>query len=165
MLTFQSPSVAVAVCTRASLLIHSIVSPTFAFTSAGVKTSLSIVTCIVSARAETERPNITQATKTIRSGVMAEFLLFQVGRDVLGVLLVALENLQAGLQQTFELAVAGRGNKRAFKRAIHGLVVFDFVGDIGLVKSGTVELRKFVTFGRGLLGQRAAGVVVFRLHL
>src|SRR5262245_19467798 len=74
MLTFQSPFVAVAVCTSGSLLIHSIVSPALAFTFAGVKTSLSILTCSVPARAQRERPNIVTATRAIRSGVMAEFL-------------------------------------------------------------------------------------------
>ena len=73
---------------------------------------------------------------------MAILLLLYVSRDMLGVLLVALENLQAGLQQALEVGVVGRGNKRAFKRAVHGLVVRDLVGDIGLVECDAVELGR-----------------------
>ena len=44
-------------------------------------------------------------------------------------------------------------------------MVGNLVGDIGLVECGAVEFREFVALGRGLLGQCAAGVIIFRLHL
>ena len=56
---------------------------------------------------------------------------------MLGMLLVAVENLQAGFQETLELGVAGRGNEQAFERAIHLFMVGHFIVDIGLVEGGT----------------------------
>src|SRR5674476_1318649 len=75
---------------------------------------------------------------------------------------MALENLQAGLQQALELGIARRRNQQGLERAVDGLVVGDLVGDIGLVESRAAELGQFGVFGGGLLGQRAAGIVVFR---
>jgi hypothetical protein len=71
---------------------------------------------------------------------------------MLGMLLVALENFQAGLEQALELGIAGRRNERAFERAIHRLVVGDFVRDVSLVKGGAVKLRELVPLGRCLFG-------------
>jgi len=51
--TSKSPLRAVAVCASTSLLIHSMVSPTLAETSAGANTRLSIVIWIVAACAGT----------------------------------------------------------------------------------------------------------------
>src|SRR6478609_10968494 len=66
-ITFQSPLEAVAVWARISLLTHSIVSPTFAETLAGAKTSLSIVMRIVPGNAGVENPTHTApAHKTAR---------------------------------------------------------------------------------------------------
>src|ERR1700726_1893465 len=92
---------------------------------------------------------------------MADSLL-QLGGDVFGVLLVALKNLQAGLQQAFQLGLAGRRNQLRLQRAVDGLVVGDLVGDIGLVVVGAFQLGEFGKLVGGLLRQRLAGVVVFR---
>src|SRR5690349_15410389 len=67
-------------------------------------------------------------------------LLFQARGDVLGVLLMALEDLEAGLQQALELGIAGRRDELLLQRAVDRLVVGDLVGDIGLVVSRTREL-------------------------
>ena len=53
---------------------------------------------------------------------------------MLGMLLMALENLQAGLEQALELGVARGRDQLLLQRAIHRLVVGDFVGDIGFVE-------------------------------
>jgi len=82
-----------------------------------------------------------------------------------GMLLVALKYLQAGLQQALEFTVAGGRNQCGLERAIDGLVISDFIGNIGLVEGRAIELGQLVTLGRRLLGQRAAGVVVFRRDL
>ena len=81
------------------------VSPTLAFTSAGVNTSLSIVTWIVSARAETDKsPDTTKTIRPIHLGAIAMNLCLPlVRRDMFGMLLVTLENFQASLQQALEL--------------------------------------------------------------
>jgi hypothetical protein len=81
---------------------------------------------------------------------------------VLGVLLVALEDFQAGLQQALELGIVCRRDQRAFERAVDGLVVGDLVIDIRLVERRSLELGEFGALGVGLLGQRAAGVIVLR---
>jgi hypothetical protein len=67
-----------------------------------------MVTSIVCARAETDdSPNTKTTTGAIRLGITAEILdLFDVSGDMLGVLLVALENLQARLQQALEFVIA-----------------------------------------------------------
>src|SRR4029453_17025803 len=83
---------------------------------------------------------------------------------MLGMLLVALENFQAGLEQALELGIAGRRNERAFERAIHRLVVGDFVRDVSLVKGGAVKLRELVPLGRCLFGQGTARVAFFGLE-
>lgn len=54
--------------------------------------------------------------------------------QLLGVLLVTLENLEAGLEETLELGVVRRGDKGALQRIIDGLMVRDLVVDIRLVK-------------------------------
>jgi hypothetical protein len=48
---------------------------------------------------------------------MADSLL-QLGGDLFGVLLVALKNLQAGLQQALQLGIAGRRNQLRLQRAL-----------------------------------------------
>jgi len=53
---------------------------------------------------------------------------------VLGVLFVALEDLEAGLQQAFQFRVGGGRNELGLQCAIDRLVIGDFVGDIGLVE-------------------------------
>src|SRR4249919_3648257 len=134
MVTSKSPLRAVAVWTNTSLLIHSMVSPTLAETSAGAITRFSIVICIVAACAGMAITPSSRAVITGRQppGRMANPSL-QPGGDVFGVLLVALKDLQAGLQQALQLGVVGRGNELRLQRAVDRLVVGDLVGDIGLV--------------------------------
>src|SRR3954469_25140499 len=98
MLTSKSPFRAVAVCAKISLLISSMVSPTLADTSAGAITRFSMVIWIVAACAETDIPSISTATPgSIHLGITQNSLL-QFRGDFFGVLLMALEDLQAGLQ-------------------------------------------------------------------
>ena len=78
-----------------------------------------------------------------------------------GVLLVALENLQAGLQQALQLRVVRVWNKRCLQRAIDGLVIGDFVGDIGFVECRALQLAEFGELVGGILRQGLAGVVIF----
>ena len=47
---------------------------------------------------------------------------------MLGVLLVALEDLQPGLQQALQLGVVGGRNQQGFQRTIDRLVIGDLVG-------------------------------------
>src|SRR5260221_14368646 len=69
--------------------------------------------------------------------------LLQAGCDAFGVLLMALKDLQAGLQKAFQFRIARIGNKRGVKRAIDRLVVGDFVGDIRLVEFRALQLAEF----------------------
>ena len=66
--------------------------------------------------------------------------LLQLGGDVLGMLLVALEDLQAGLQQALQFGIAGRRNEQGLERAVDRLVIGDLVVDIGLVERGALQL-------------------------
>src|SRR5579859_128234 len=117
---------------------------------------------MVAACAEMGIPNVSAATTgKIHLGIMGG-PLFQFSGDVFGMLLMALENLQAGLQQAFQLGVVRGWNKRGLQRAIDRLVIGDFVGDIGLVEFRALQLAEFGEFGGGVLRQGLAGVVVFR---
>src|SRR6476619_6411111 len=153
--TSRSPFRAVAVWAKISLLIHSMVSPTLAVASAGDTTRFSITTCRVAACAGTAiAPSIMAVTIRIaRPGSMA-FSLLQAGSDVFGVLLVALKDFQAGLQQALQFGIAGRGDQLRLQRAIDGLVVGDLVGDIGLVVVGALQLVELGELVGGLLRQR-----------
>src|SRR5579864_867039 len=120
---------------------------------------------MVSARADpaawmrTSAPNI----RPVKPRISA--LLFELCRDLLGVLLVTLEDLQAGLQQLLQFGVARRRDERLLQRAVDGLMVGDLVLDVGLVESGAAQLGELVAFFLGLFGQRLAGVVVLRRDL
>ena len=74
---------------------------------------------------------------TERRAIASGLLLFETGCDLLGVLLVALENLEAGLQQALQFGVFGRRDQRLLKSADHRLVEGDFVIDIRLVEGST----------------------------
>jgi hypothetical protein len=54
-----------------------------------------------------------------------ESSLLQGGGDVFGMLLMALKDLQAGLQQTFQLGILGRRDQLGFQRRIDRLVIGD----------------------------------------
>ena len=66
-------------------------------------------------------------------------------------LLVALEDLQAGLQQALQFTVLSGRNQQGFKRAVDGLVVGDLVGGIGLVELRAFQLGEFGEFVSGVL--------------
>src|SRR5713101_4127567 len=84
---------------------------------------------------------MTVAIRSVCPGSMAVSLL-EAGGDVFGVLLVALKDLQAGLQQALQLRVGRIRNERRLQRAIDCLVIGDFVGDIGLVELRALELAE-----------------------
>ena len=69
---------------------------------------------------------------------------------MLGVLLVPLENLQAGLEQALELSVAGGSDEQCLQRPVDRLVVSNLVGDISLVEGHAIELGKLGAFVSGL---------------
>src|SRR5215475_3183924 len=124
--TSKPPFRAVAVCARISLLIHSMVSPTLAETSAGEITRFSMTIWIVAACAGPAIvANANAATTSGQHPDRMEIPLLQACRDMLGVLLVALENFQAGFQQALQLGIAGRWNQLLFDRAVDRLVVSD----------------------------------------
>ena len=52
-----------------------------------------------------------------------------------------LKEFKASLQQALEFGIAGGWNERRFKRVIHGLMIRNLIGNIGLVEGHTVELR------------------------
>src|SRR5436309_3361055 len=109
------------------------VSPTLAVASAGEITRFSMVIWMVAACAKTEIPSVSAAmTGKINLGVTRGSLP-QPGGDLFGVLLVALENFQAGLQQVLQFRVARGRNELRLKRIIDRLVIGDFVVGIGLV--------------------------------
>src|SRR5260370_2600458 len=92
-----------------SLLIHSMVSPTFAEASAGATTKFSIVIWMVAGCAETDIASVSAATLgRIHLGIIRNSLLQRRG-DVFGMLLMALENLEAGLQQALPLLAVAIG--------------------------------------------------------
>src|SRR6185437_12961008 len=76
--------------------------------------------------------------------------------------LMALENLEAGLEQTLQLWVLRRWNQRAFERAVHRVVIVDFVLGVLFVEGGAFHAFELRPLGVGVLLQALAGVVVFR---
>src|SRR5258705_7495442 len=97
---------------------------------------------MVAACAETDAPSVSAAAiGSIHLDVMGGSLL-QASGDLFGMQLVALENLETSLQQALQLRVVRVGNKRCLQRAVDGLVVGHFVGDIGLVEFRALELAK-----------------------
>src|SRR6266436_5888132 len=115
---------------------------------------------MVAASAGTDAPSVSAATiERVHLGVMSGSLL-QAGGDVFGVLLVALKDLQAGLQQALQLRVGRIRNERRLQRAVDGLVVGDLVGDTGLVELRALELAEFSELAGSVLRQGLAGIVV-----
>src|SRR5262249_23095006 len=140
------------------------VSPTWAETCAGSNVSLLTVTRTVAAAAGSAAAAITSPLSR-RDFVHIAGGLLQVRRHVLGVLLVALEEFQAGAQQIPEFGVAGGWNERALERAVDRLVIGDLVRRIGLVERRAAELLQLGLLVLGLLEQPLAGVVVLRRHV
>ena len=66
------------------------------------------------------------------------------------------------MSKSLSSALASRRNERALQRTVDCLVVGDLVVDVGLVERGAAELGKFRSFLGRLLGERFAGVVIFR---
>jgi len=69
-----------------------------------------------------------------------------------GVLLVALEDFQAGLQQALQFGIACRRNQLLLQRTVDRLVIGNLVGDIGLVVRGAGELAEFGELVGGGIG-------------
>src|SRR3981081_359419 len=106
---------------------------------------------MVAASAEKEIPSVSTATiGRIHLGVMRGSFL-QASGDMFGMLLMALENLQAGLQQALQFGIVRGRNKLGLERAIDGLVIGDFVGDIGLVEFRALQLAEFGELVGGIL--------------
>ena len=70
---------------------------------------------------------MTIKTKRYRPGSIRCSLLQRSG-DLLGVLLMPLEDFEAGLQKALEFAISGGWNQCRLKRAIHGRVVRYLIG-------------------------------------
>src|SRR5689334_2157846 len=106
--TSKSPFPAVAVWARISLLTHSMVSPTLAEAAAGDTTKFSMTIWIVAACAGTAvAPSMSAIMIGRRPPVCMNGSLLQLSRNMFGVLLVTLKDLQARLQQVFQLGIAG----------------------------------------------------------
>jgi hypothetical protein len=61
---------------------------------------------------------------------------------MLGMLLVALKDFQAGREQVLELRIGSRRNERVLQRTVDSLVVGDLVVDVSLVERGAAEFGK-----------------------
>src|SRR3974390_2333387 len=88
---------------------------------------------MLAACAETDAPSTsTAAIGRIRPGFI-RWPSLQLTGDVFGVLFVALEDLQAGLQQVLQFRIVRGRNEGRLQRGVDRLVIRNFVGDIGLV--------------------------------
>src|SRR5438270_1814980 len=106
---------------------------------------------MVAACAGTDAASVTAATiGNVHLGIMRCSLL-QAGGDMLGMLLVALKDLQAGLQQAFQFGVIRVRNKGGLERAVDRLVIGDLVVGIRLVEGGAVQLGQFGALVGGVL--------------
>src|SRR5689334_9372800 len=123
-----------------------------------------MVIWIVAACAGTDSIPAKAIARRVRPGFIsaAPWHLFQIGGNVFRVLLVTLENLQAGLEQGLEFGIARGRDELRLKRVVDGLVIGDFVRDVGFVESGAFELGKLFAFRLRLLSQSAACRIVLR---
>src|SRR5262249_375788 len=126
-------------CARMSEFPCSTVPATCAESWAGWNVALVTGTRIVAAAAGAATATTARAADITGFDHIDDALL-EIGEHVLGVLPVALEDLQPGRQQVLELGIAGRRDERALERAVHRLVVGDLVLDVGLVEGGAAEL-------------------------
>src|SRR5262249_8262265 len=118
-MTSKLPSLAVALWATKSLFTHSIVSPTWTLISAGVKMSLFTSTRTVSASA-VAAPAIMLTRSSSRPRIVN---LLDLHDQVLGMLLMTLEQLEANAEQILEFGIAGGGDQRRFQRVIDRLVI------------------------------------------
>ena len=79
---------------------------------------------------------------------------------MLGVLLMALEELQARFEKCLQFGIFGRGNQQRRKRPVDLVVVRDLVVDVCLVESRAIEGSQFGAFISCSLSKRLAGVIV-----
>ncbi len=71
---------------------------------------------------------------------------------MLGVLFMALENLQAGLQEILEFGILSRRDQHGLKCAIDLLVIGDLIFDIGLVEFSPFQFCQLIALSsRSLL--------------
>lgn len=78
--------------------------------------------------------------------------LLQFSGDLFGVLLMPLEYLETGLQQTLEFGIACGRNERRLERAIHCLVIRNLISNVSLVEFRAIELRQCGALFCRLLG-------------
>src|SRR5215510_984533 len=106
------------------------VSPTVRVAFTAAKDALSMVTCttFAGAPATVAREATTRRTPAKNRLRCMRVLLLDHRRRVFGVLLMALEDLQAGFQQALEIRVRRRGDQRLGDGVVHRLVVRDLVG-------------------------------------
>src|SRR5262245_24829077 len=121
--------------------------------SLGVKSSFAMVTVVVAAQASDAESSVTAARSTGKPRIR-DYVLLQIGRDVLGMLLMALEQLQTGLQQALQFAVLRRRNQKRLQRAVDLLVIGNLVAHVFLVEGRTAELGELGAFVGRCLGQR-----------
>ena len=86
----------------------------------------------------------------------------QLLRQGLGMLLVALEQLQAFLQQRLQLGILRIGNERLAQGLIDRLMIGHFVVDIGLVERCAIETSKLFALSIRCLRQALACWIIFR---
>src|SRR5919199_2188759 len=79
---------------------------------------------------------------------------------MLGMLLVALEQLEPGREKLLQLAIVRRRNERLAKAVVHKLVISHLVLRVGSVELRALERAHLLQLIVTLLGQRAAGLVV-----
>lgn len=84
---------------------------------------------------------------------------------MLGMHLVAPENLEAGREQSLQFGIRSVRNEDRLECVIDLLVIGDFVVGVGPVELGAVQLLEFGPLGVGLLDESLAGVIVFRVTL
>src|SRR6185312_13778076 len=101
---------------------HSIVSPTFTCTSRGEKARSLMVTRTISPAEDGAADRATISPASTRKHIL-RIRLVQLACEMLGVLLVALEDLEAGLQQALQLGVGRRRNQRGRQRIVDRLVI------------------------------------------
>ena len=82
---------------------------------------------------------------------------------MLGVHLVALKYLEAGLEEVLQFRVCRVRDENRLERPVDRLMISDFVVGVSLVELRAAQFLEFGAFGFGLLDERLAGPVVFGL--
>src|SRR6185437_16887345 len=117
-----------------------------------------IVTWIVSPAmaGETSARAARTVSPPIRIGMRQSLL--ERRRDLLGVHLVALKDLEPGLEQILQFRIGRVRNEDRLERVIDRLVIGDFVVGVGLVELRAAQFLELCALGVGLLDEGLAGV-------